>query len=104
MEHVDAEREYLCGPLALSRRVHLRQLLFVELVERQLDWTDGAEQVDGCVLCTDELPLLQLAHLLADSVGTHPHCSTYGFVAGPALVGTSILAAEQVRVDSQCAG
>ena len=43
---------------------------------------DGVEQVavalqasfgsDRCVLYTDELALLQLAHILEDSVGAHP--------------------------------
>ena len=97
--------------MTFSRRVHLRQLLFVELIQSQLDRTDGVEQIavalqaslggDGCVLCTDELPLLQLAHILADGVGAHPHRSADSLVAGPALVGVSVLAAEQVRVDSQ---
>ena len=63
--------------MTFSRHVHLRQLLFVELIERQLDWTDGVEQVavalqtipggDGRAFCTDELALLQLTHILADS-------------------------------------
>ena len=59
---------------------------------------------DGRVLCTDELPLLQLTHILADSVGTHPHRIADSLVAGPALVRLPVLAAEQVRVDSQRAG
>ena len=37
-------------------------------------------------------------------VGAHPRCSANGLAAGPALVGVSVLAAEQVRVDCQRAG
>ncbi len=71
-----------------------------------MDWTDGVEQVavalqtgpggDRRALCTDELSLLQFTHILADGVGAHPHCSADSLVAGPALVGLSVLTAEQV--------
>ena len=67
--------------LTLSRHIHLRQLLLVELVEGQLDWADGVEQIavalqtdpggDGCVFCTNELPLLCMyfnPHLLGYAV------------------------------------
>ena len=77
MRAIAAECECCCDSLTFSRHVHLRQLLFVELIERQLDWTDGVEQVavalqtipggDGRAFCTDELALLQLTHILADS-------------------------------------
>ena len=76
-----------------------------------MDGEDGVEQVavalqtglggDGYALCTDELPLLQFVHILANGVGAHPHRSANGFVAGPALVGASILTAEQIGVDGQ---
>ena len=66
-----------------------------------MDWTDGVEQVavalqtipggDACALCTDELVIFQLTHILADSVGAHLHCSANGLVAGPALIGTPVL-------------
>ena len=89
-----AKRKCLCDPLTLSCRVHLRQLLFVELVNHQLDRADGLEQIaaalqaslggDGRVLCTDKLPFLQLTHAFADSVGAHPHRSADSLVAGPA--------------------
>ena len=55
-------------------------------------------------LCTNELSLLQLTHILADGVGAHPHRSADSFVAGPALVGVSVLTADQIRVDGQRAG
>ena len=94
--------------------IHLRHLLFVELIQRQLDRTDGVEQIavalqtipggDACALRTDELSLLQFTHILADDIGAHPHCSADGFVAGPALIGTPAFTAEQVRVDGQRAG
>ena len=106
--------ECFCDPLALSCHIHLRQLLVVELVKGQLDRADGVEQVavalqtglggDGRALCTDELPLLQPAHILAGSVGAYPHCSADGLVAGSALVGVSILTAEQIGVDGQSTG
>ena len=41
---------------------------------------------------------------IADGVGAHPHRSADSLVAGPALVGVSVLAADQIRVDGQCAG
>ena len=114
MRTISAKCECRCDPLMLSRHIHLCQLLFVESVEDQLDQAYGVEQVavalqtvpgsDCRVLCTDELPLLQLTHILADAVGAHPHCSADGLVAGPALVGTSVLTAEQVGVDCQRAG
>ena len=114
MRAVTVKREYRCDSLTLSRRIHLRQLLFVELVEGQLDWTDGVEQVavalqtspggDGRALCTDEAALLQFTHILADCVGAHPHRIADGLVAGPALVGVLVLTAEQVRVDRQRTG
>ena len=97
--------------MTFSRRVHLRQLLVIELIQSQLDRTDGVEQIavalqaslggDGCVLCTDELPLLQLAHILADGVSAHPHCVSDSLVAGPALVGLPVFTAEQIGVDRQ---
>ena len=58
----------------------------------------------GRVLCTDELALLQLTHILADGVGAHPHCFADGLVAGPALVRFPVLAAEQIRVDASAGG
>ena len=114
MRTVTAERECLCDSLTFSCHIHLRHLLFVELIQRQLDRTDGVEQIavalqtipggDACALRTDELSLLQFTHILADGIGAHPHCSADGFVAGPALIGTPAFTAEQVRVDSQRAG
>ena len=114
MRTVTAERECLCDSLTFSCHIHLRHLLFVELIQRQLDRTDGVEQIavalqsvsrgDGRSLCTDELPLLQPAHILAGSVGAYPHCSADGLVAGSALVGVSILTAEQIGVDGQRTG
>ena len=100
--------------MTFSRRVHLRQLLVIELIQSQLDRTDGVEQIavalqaslggDCRTLCTDEPPLLQFTHILADGVGTHLYCVADGLVAGPALVRFPVLAAEQIRVDGQCAG
>ena len=114
MHAITAECECRCDSLALSCHVHLRQLLVVELIQCQLDRTDGVEQIavalqsvsrgDGRSLCTDELPLLQPAHILAGSVGAYPHCSADGLVAGSALVGVSILTAEQIGVDGQRTG
>ena len=46
---------------------------------------------DCRALCTNELPLLQFTHILADGVGTHLHCTANDLVAGPALVGVSVL-------------
>ena len=114
MHAITAECESLCDSLMLNCHIHLRQLLVVELVEGQLDRADGVEQIavalqsvsrgDGRSLCTDELPLLQPAHILAGSVGAYPHCSADSLVAGPALVGISILSAEQIEVDRQSTG
>ena len=60
---ITAKCKCLCDSLTLSHYIHLRQLLFIELVEGQLDGTDGVEQIaialqtglggDGCALCTD---------------------------------------------------
>ena len=97
----------MCDPLTINCRIYPRQLLFIELIERQPDRVDGVEQIavalqaslggDGCVLCTDELEIFQLAHILADDAGAHTHRIADGLVAGPALVGISVLTAKQVR-------
>ena len=60
MRTIVAKCESVCDSLTLSRHIYLRQLLFVELVQRQLNRTDGVEQIavalqaslggDGCVL------------------------------------------------------
>ncbi len=114
MRTITAECESLCDSLMLNCHIHLRQLLVVELVEGQLDRADGVEQIavalqtslggDHRALYTDELPLLQLTHILADGVGAHPNRSADSLVAGPALVGISILSAEQIEVDRQSTG
>ena len=64
--------------MTISHHIHPRQLLFVELIQRQLDRADGVEQIavalqtslggDGGVLCAD------------------------GSVAGPALMGAPVRA------------
>ena len=69
MRTVTAKCECRCDSLTFSSHIYPRQLLFVELIERQLDRADGVEQIavalqaslggDGRVLCTDEPPLLQ---------------------------------------------
>ena len=102
MHAITAECECRCDSLALSCHIHLRQLLVVELVKGQLDRADGVEQVavalqtipggDACALRTDT------------KVGAYPHCSADGLVAGSALVGVSILTAEQIGVDGQRTG
>lgn len=45
MRTVTAERECLCDSLTFSCHIHLRHLLFVELIQRQLDRTDGVAQI-----------------------------------------------------------
>ena len=84
------------------------------VIDSLLDRTDGVEQIavalqaipggDCRVLCTDELSILQLAHILVDGVLTHLYCAADSLVAGPALVGTTVLTAEQIGVDCQRIG
>ena len=96
--------------LKVGSRMVVPKEKFVEWLDR----ADGVEQIavafqtasggDCRALCTDELPLLQLAHILTDGVRAHLHRSADGLVAGPALVGVSVLAAEQIGVDRQRTG
>ena len=98
----------LCDSLTLSHRIHLRQLLFVELIERSLDRADGVQQTavvlkaglgkDRGVLCADESFVSEGADVLAHCVDAHPCRRTNRFIAGPALVGTPVCAAEQISV------
>ena len=70
MRAIAAKCESRCGSLTLSCRIHLRQLLGVELIQHQLDLADGAEQIaaalqsslggNGCALCTDGRTVLAL--------------------------------------------
>lgn len=107
---ITAERESFCDTLRFAHRIHSLQLLLIELIKRQLDQTDGAEQIavvlqallsdDCCALCTDELPLLQRTYILAYSVQAHTHCFADGPISESTLVGVSVLTATQARVDA----
>ena len=97
----------MCDSLTINCHIHLRQLLFIELVYGQLDWTDGVEQVavaletslggDGGVLCADETFAGEGADVLVHRVDTQLSCCADGSVAGPALMGAPVRAAEQAE-------
>ena len=81
----------------------------VERFHRHLDGADDVEQVSverPAVLApyhgrlgVDETFLLQAAHIFADRVFAHAQRFADGLVAGPALIGFSVLDAQQVAVD-----
>ena len=79
MRAIAAECECCCDSLTFSRHINLRHLLLAEPVESQLDrmvaqCTVALASVSGDNsggLCADEVLLLQLQHIIADSVGAH---------------------------------
>ncbi len=89
--------------------LQLPELPLVEQFDCRLDRTDGVEQisVEGSAvfaphhrrLGADETFLLQAAHILAHGVLTHTQRLADGLVAGVALVGFSVLDAQQIAVD-----
>ena len=77
-------------------------------IQHLMEWVDGVEQTavvletslgeDGGVICADESFVSQGADVFAHCVDTHLCRCTDSFVAGPALVSTSVCAAEQIGV------
>ena len=59
MRTVTAECESLCDSLTLNCHIHLRQLLVVELVEGQLDRTDGVEQIAVALQTSLSAPMIK---------------------------------------------
>ena len=102
-------RQTLRRPLTVGVLLHLPELPLVERFHRRLDGADGVEQVPverPAVLApyhgrlgADEIFLLQAAHILADCVFAHAQRLADGLVAGPALIGFSVLDAQQVNND-----
>ena len=85
------------------------QLTLIERLDRRLDGADGVEQISieqpavfaphHRRLGADETFLLQATHILAHGVLTHTQRLADGLVAGVALVGFSVLDAQQIAVD-----
>ena len=101
----EAFRSSLAGGVLLQ----LLELPLVEQFDCRLNRTDGVEQisVEGSAvfaphhrrLGADETFLLQATHILAHGVLAHTQCLADGLVAGIALVGFSVLDAQQIAVD-----
>ncbi len=58
---------------------------------------------DGSILCADKPFVSERADVLAHCVDAYPRRRTNRFVTGPALVGASVLTAEQIGVHRKLA-
>ena len=96
-------------PRPLHTLLRLPELPLVVLLQRLLNGADVVDETavahaavlcgDGAGFGTDEALLLQTGHILSHSVFTQLHRPADGAVAGMALVGPAIFAAQEVIVD-----